>query len=67
MHIWNNPEYPSENHGKNNLLYNLGVYSEAWKTSNILDVWQNSEYASVICYSLLGKTKGANKIDLVAM
>ena len=34
---------------------------------SILEVWQNSEYASVICYSLFGKIDGANKIDLVAM
>ena len=34
---------------------------------SILDVWQNSEYASVIGYSLFGKIMAANKIDLVAM
>ena len=34
---------------------------------SILDVWQNSEYASVICYSLFGKIMAANEIDLVAM
>ena len=33
----------------------------------ILDVWQDSEYASVICYSLFRKIEGANKTDLVAM
>ena len=33
----------------------------------ILDVWLDSEYASVICYSLFGKTEDANKIDSVAM
>ena len=33
----------------------------------ILDVWLDSEYASVICYSLFGKTEDANKIDLVAV
>ena len=33
----------------------------------MLDVWQNYEYASVICYSLFRKTEGANKIDFVAM
>ena len=34
---------------------------------SILDIWQNSEYTSVICYSLFGKIVGANKIDLVAV
>ena len=34
---------------------------------SILDVWQNSEYHSVICCSLFGKIEGANKIDLVEM
>ena len=34
---------------------------------SILGVWQNSEYAFVICYSLFGKIEGANKIDLVAI
>ena len=33
----------------------------------ILDVWQGSEYASVICHSLFGKIEDANKIDSVAM
>ena len=33
----------------------------------ILVIWQSSEYASVICYSLFGKTEDANKIDSVAM
>ena len=27
-----------------------------------LDVWQDSEYASVICYSLFGKIQEANKL-----
>ena len=31
----------------------------------ILDVWLDPVYASVICYSLFGKTEDANKIDLV--
>ena len=30
---------------------------------SILDISQGSEYASVICYSLSGKTENANKID----
>ena len=34
---------------------------------SILDFWQSSEYASVICSSLFGKIKNANKIDSVAM
>ena len=34
---------------------------------SILDVWQSSKYASVIYYSLFGKTVDANKIDSVAM
>ena len=34
---------------------------------SILDVWQGSEYASVICYSLFAKIEDANKIDSVAM
>ena len=33
----------------------------------ILDVWLDSEYPSVICYLLFGKTEDANKIDSVAM
>ena len=44
-----------------------------WKRSTFivknstLDVWQSSEYASVICYSLFRKTEDANKIDSAAM
>ena len=34
---------------------------------SILDVWQGSEYASVICYSLFGKTEDGNKTDSAAM
>ena len=34
---------------------------------SILDVWQGSEYASVIYYSLFYKTDDANKIDSGAM
>ena len=33
----------------------------------IFDVWLDSEYASVICYSLFRKTEDANEIDLVAV
>ena len=33
----------------------------------ILDVWLDSEYASVIFYSLFVKIEDANKIDLVAV
>ena len=33
----------------------------------ILDVWQNTEYASVIWYSLFGKTEEANNNDSVVM
>ena len=33
----------------------------------IVDIWQNSEYASVICYSLFGKIEDVNKIDSVAI
>ena len=32
-----------------------------------LDVWEGSEYASVICYSLFGKIEDANKLDSVAV
>ena len=32
-----------------------------------LDVWQNSEYASVICYSLFEEIDDSNKIDSVAI
>ena len=28
-----------------------------------LDVWLDSEYASIIYYSLFGKTEDSNKID----
>ena len=34
---------------------------------SILDIWQGSEYKSVICYSMLGKIEDASKTDLVAM
>ena len=34
---------------------------------SILDVWQNSEYASVICYSLFQKIENVNKFNLDAM
>ena len=34
---------------------------------SIIDVCQNSEYTSVICYSLFGKIEDASKFDLVAM
>ena len=34
---------------------------------SILDFWQSSEDASVICNSLFGKIKDGNKIDSVAM
>ena len=34
---------------------------------SIINVWQNPEYVSVICYSLFGKIEGANNIDPVAM
>ena len=33
----------------------------------ILDVWLDSEYASVIFYLLFGKTEDANKIDSVSV
>ena len=33
----------------------------------ILDVWLDSQYASVICCSLFGKTEDTNKIDSVTM
>ena len=54
-------------------LSNLGAYSEPCQTlfitlivkDSILDVWQGSEYASVICYSLFGKIGNTNKIDSV--
>ena len=35
--------------------------------NTILVVWQDSEYESVICYSLYGKTEDTNKIDSVAV
>ena len=34
---------------------------------SILDVWLNSEYASVIWSSLLGKIEDANEFDIVVM
>ena len=34
---------------------------------SILDVWQGSEYVSVICCLLLGKIEDGNKIDSAAM
>ena len=34
---------------------------------SILDVWQGSEYASVICYSLFVRVEDASKIDSVAV
>ena len=34
---------------------------------SILDVWQGSEYTSVICYSLLVKIVDTNKIDSFIM
>ena len=34
---------------------------------SILDVWQSSAYASVICYTLFGKTEEPDSIDLVAI
>ena len=34
---------------------------------SMLDVWQGSEYASEICYSLFGKTEDPNNIDSVAV
>ena len=37
------------------------------KQHSILDVWQGSEYVSVICYSLFGKIGDTNKIDSVAV
>ena len=57
-------------------LSNLEAYSEPYKVSKmeffaeivlILDVWLDSEYASVICYSLYGKTEDSNRMDSVAM
>ena len=57
-------------------LSNPVVYLEPCQTSKIerfvniiifflkhsmLDVWQNSKYTSVICYSLFGKIEGTNK------
>ena len=34
---------------------------------SIIDVWQNSEYASVICYSLFQKIENVNKFNLDAI
>ena len=34
---------------------------------SILDVWQGSEYAYVMCYSLLGKIVNTKKMDSFAM
>ena len=34
---------------------------------SILDIWQGSDYASVISYSLFGKTEDVNKNDSVTM
>ena len=33
----------------------------------ILYVWLDSEYASVICFSMFWKTEDANKIDPIAV
>ena len=33
----------------------------------VLDIWRDSEYASVNCYSLFVKTENANKIDSVTV
>ena len=45
----------------------IGGYVNFFVKHFILDVWLDSEYASVICYSLFGKTKDAINIDLVAV
>ena len=37
-----------------------------FRKHTILDVWQDSEYISVICYSLFGKIEDTNAIDSVA-
>ena len=34
---------------------------------SILDVWQGSEYASIICYPMFGKIEYADNIDSVAV
>ena len=34
---------------------------------SILDVWQGSEYTSIICYPLFGKIENADNINSVAM
>ena len=44
--------------------YNLLTILEK---QSILDAWQSSEYASAICYTLLGKTEDPNKIDSMTM
>ena len=74
---WVSLQEPQENN-----LSDLEVYSEPCQASkiesfvkivlffvkhSILDVWQNSEYTSIICCSLSGNIEGANRIDLVAM
>ena len=33
----------------------------------VLDIWRDSEYSSVNCYSLFVKTENANKIDSVTV
>ena len=54
-------------------LFVFGKNSQQLKAANffvkhsILDGWQNSEYASVICYSLFQKIENVNKFNLDAM
>ena len=70
-----NPEAYSELWQTSKLEYFAKIVN-GWKSlktatilakHSILDFWQSSEYASVICNSLLGKIEDANKIDSAAV
>ena len=76
LELWqnnlSNPETYSE-HWQTSKMECFAKIVNSWKLLTffvkhaILDVWQGSEYASAICYSLFGKIEDANKIDLVVM
>ena len=53
----------AKQHVNSMLINNLTFFVK----HSILDVWQNSKHASVICYSLFGNIEDTNKFDLVAI
>ena len=75
MHIYIKHSSVSLLELQQNNLSNPEAYSEPCQPSekeclekhSILDVWQSSEYAPVICYTLLGKTEDPNNIDSMVM